>query len=120
MKKQINTKKIFAQIIFASLSSFFLLAFVHHRKAEKTITKYFLGGEYSVGDVDDPNARIEFEKAMLADPATGEIPKGIRQRELEFASTLPVVAGLKSSRATLSWINRGPWNVGGRTRGLAM
>ena len=98
----------------------FVFALIQHEKINPVTKKYFLGGEYSVGTDDNPNARIEFERMMLMDPATGEIPKDIRGRELEFAKTLPDDAEINSSRSGLPWTNRGPWNVGGRTRGLAM
>jgi hypothetical protein len=59
---------------------------------------------------------------MLRDPATNEIPRGIRQREMEFARTLPTKeaqSSLNKGQAA-SWISRGPWNVGGRTRALGI
>jgi len=52
----------------------------------------------------------------LADPNTGEIPKNIRQKEMIFAKTLPK----STSMSKANWIHRGPYNVGGRTRALAM
>ena len=60
--------------------------------------------------------RREMERQMLADPATGEIPKGIAFLERYFASTLPQAV---SERSGPDWVSRGPWNVGGRTRALA-
>jgi photosystem II stability/assembly factor-like uncharacterized protein len=67
---------------------------------------------------DDPVGREAYEIKRLVDPATGKVPENIRQRELEFAKDLPV-GNLKSINA-LGWINRGPFNVGGRTRALAI
>lgn len=60
------------------------------------------------------------EHEMLADPATGEIPAGISFRNLEFlqALTHDNAAFRKTRGAT--WSSRGPWNVGGRTRAIAV
>ena len=65
---------------------------------------------------DNPAERVVWERIRLADPTTGEIPHNIRQKEMIFAKTLPKSAAL--SKAT--WLHRGPYNVGGRTRALAM
>jgi hypothetical protein len=67
---------------------------------------------------ENPRARSEYEFAKVANPETGEIPKDIRRLELEYAETLPVSAerGLEN----ITWTHRGPFNVGGRTRALAL
>ena len=68
--------------------------------------------------------RLEYELQRLRDPETGKIPSGIRQKELEYASTLPgyisPFAKTNALSSTLNWQSRGPWNVGGRTRAFAM
>jgi hypothetical protein len=82
--------------------------------------------EAAAGTEDDPGARAEFEEMRLRDPATGLIPNGIRQKELAFAARIPSRESLdglaKFSRvaAPLVWTKRGPRNVGGRTRALAL
>jgi photosystem II stability/assembly factor-like uncharacterized protein len=57
------------------------------------------------------------EQMMLADPATGEIPANLRSREMAFYH-----ANLeqRATRSVDEWISTGPWNVGGRTRALAI
>ncbi len=57
------------------------------------------------------------EMMMLVDPSTGKLPQDYRRRELEYLNNFPY-----SSQKTTSsgWSQRGPWNVGGRTRALAM
>ena len=45
---------------------------------------------------------------MLMNPSTGNIPNGIRAKELDF------VDGLKVSSSGQNWIWRGPENIGGR------
>ncbi|MCZ2355256.1 MAG: T9SS type A sorting domain-containing protein [Bacteroidia bacterium] len=54
---------------------------------------------------------------QLRDPKTGTIPRNIRSLELRFAQTLPK---RDNKVADFVWQSRGPWNVGGRTRALAM
>lgn len=63
------------------------------------------------------NSRAEYEWMRQHDPLNGRIPSNIRALELAFASTLPK-ADERSN--PLIWEERGPWNVGGRTRGFAM
>lgn len=67
----------------------------------------------------EENAKIRkaWERMMLADPATGEIPKGIKFLERYFAKYLPIAA---HERSGADWVARGPWNKGGRTRALAI
>src|SRR5579883_1041004 len=77
---------------------------------------------------DDPRESAQFELMRTRDPATGKIPQSMRHRELQFASHLPSrereSANLaKSGTATTqsqTWIRRGPFDVGGRTRALAV
>ncbi len=80
--------------------------------------------EESFESVEDPNARAEYESRMLIDPATGRIPDNIREKELEFAKTLPKVESLSLSKSSgvnnLTWSARGPINRGGRTRALGV
>ncbi len=117
-----NQKKLLVLI-----SSFFLgaLVFFLPQVLQKTdLSKTKIYNEASLGVKDDPNARIEYERKMLADPKTGKIPEKIREKELSFAKFLPTVEdnslqkGAKIS--TLSWSARGPINRGGRTRALAI
>lgn len=88
------------------------------------------------GRKDNPELRYQFDFDRLKDPATGELPERIRERELEYVLSpnshlqddvaiqgrtedgkdIKTVAGDQVSTFT----NRGPFNVGGRTRGLAL
>ena len=82
----------------------------------------------AIGSKEDPEARAEYEWMRLRDPATGKIPKNIRKKELMYAASLPT----KESRTVLEknnnalssqvlkWDRRGPFNIGGRTRALAI
>ncbi len=71
------------------------------------------GEEYS-------DARKAWERKRLADPATGQIPPGIRSLEMAFADGLPNDLNQKTDSLSAPWTARGPWNLGGRTRAFAM
>ena len=63
--------------------------------------------------------------ATYRDPATGDIPAGIRAAEMAYAGGLPRKGdgriGLRSGPAALlDWRSVGPSNIGGRTRALAI
>ena len=66
--------------------------------------------------LDNPLERVVWERLKLMDPTTGEIPKDIRKKELIFSKTIPSTNLLSKS----NWVHRGPYNVGGRTRALAI
>jgi photosystem II stability/assembly factor-like uncharacterized protein len=74
---------------------------------------------------DQPESNAYMEWLQLRDPATNRIPRGIRQGEREFARTIPssqAGAGMMKGASVPEniWIGRGPANVGGRTRALAL
>jgi hypothetical protein len=109
----------FASILFTSS----VILMIHSEKNKKmdTVKSY---KESSVGIPDDPNARMEFERQMLADPRTGMIPDNIREKELAFAKDLPKADNIKLLKGdnvnVLTWNQRGPINRGGRTRALGI
>lgn len=78
----------------------------------------------AVPERDDPHEHADRELMRTRDPMTGRLPLDIRRRELAFASTLPsrdVDALLRASGGVdFDWHQRGPSNVGGRSRALAM
>ncbi|HIC74471.1 MAG TPA: exo-alpha-sialidase, partial [Candidatus Marinimicrobia bacterium] len=77
-----------------------------------------------IGAKEDPFARWRFDWLRTRDPQTKRIPEGIRQRELKFAKILPTAEQFRLNRGFGSrgtgWRKRGPYNVGGRTRALAV
>ena len=81
---------------------------------------------FSTGPEDDAGARDEFEFLALRDPRTNAIPRGIGRREGEFARTLPQGRARRFGSAQsqlfqeLVWTERGPNNIGGRTRAFAV
>lgn len=79
------------------------------------------------GDGQSVQGRRDFTLMKYRDPATGQIPDGIRDRELAFADRLPgstakVLASMKQGEDVQrygAWTHRGPANIGGRTRAIA-
>ena len=74
-----------------------------------------------------PASRFEFDWLRLKSPYSNTIPIGIERRALEFSKNIPIRRdindGLKRSKGfekSLEWNSRGPYNVGGRTRALAI
>ncbi|MFL1894381.1 T9SS type A sorting domain-containing protein [Aquimarina sp. 2-A2] len=84
------------------------------------------GAPKAVGD--KALERMEYEFNRLKDPYTGQLPLEIRGLELDFSKNITAGDDLQKSAATKSsrgiqfsyWKNRGPYNVGGRTRALAI
>jgi photosystem II stability/assembly factor-like uncharacterized protein len=74
----------------------------------------------SEGTGEDPLARRRYDWLRLRDPAANEIPRDIGTRELEFVKSL--ASHTKPERLTTSreWVARGPYNIGGRTKALAL
>lgn len=79
---------------------------------------------FDAGTGEDPSARAYWEWLRQRDPATGRIPAGIRQSELQFAKSLPtreyLAAFGKNEPVPLEWLSRGPLEIGGRTRALGI
>jgi hypothetical protein len=70
---------------------------------------------------DNHFARREYELMKLADPKTGRIPPDIHRLEQQFAAKLlPAWGNNNFDKAVGGLMSRGPWNVGGRTRALAI
>ena len=65
--------------------------------------------------------RQEYLFNMLKDPVSQEIPRGIRSRELNFGQELAKELAPKAKIISdMAWSEIGPYDVGGRTRGLAI
>ncbi len=85
-----------------------------------------LGIASVVGTPDQPYARNDFERLRTASPKTLKVPDNMRAKELEFARRLPKSDVLTFSRngrsnaVSLDFQSRGPANIGGRTRALAI
>lgn len=72
---------------------------------------------------EDISSRQQYELQRLAGP-DGKIPEHIREKELAFSATLPsdrsVARFGPNTQSQAVWNQRGPWNVGGRTRAFGI
>ncbi|TRX59371.1 hypothetical protein FNH22_09390 [Fulvivirga sp. M361] len=98
----------------------------------KKLAKQVNPGLRVTGKWDNPALRAAYDFARLANPGTGKIPDAFREKELNYVRSSR--SGLQNSfkrpnfsRAAFAagdqstpWVNRGPFNVGGRTRALAI
>lgn len=78
------------------------------------------GGDAAIS----PQSRREFEQMKYRNPATGQIPPNMRWKELQFARRLPgsvhQLKHIEGVQNYASFQQVGPWNIGGRTRAVAM
>ncbi len=96
-----------------------VVVFIYNGSKPATTDTFYAKAEMFLED--DPFARIEYERKMLADPVTGKIPDNIRAKELIFTSNLPTVESVSLNKGNVAaWTLRGPINRGGRTRALGI
>jgi len=108
-------------IVFAAATIFFI-------QPEKNIEDFSQARKERKAKKEYNNAaRLNQEFLMLRDPKTNKIPDNIRALELRFAEQLPKQFGtvlLKGSQVkntqALTWAERGPNNIAGRVRALAI
>jgi hypothetical protein len=84
----------------------------------KSPVPYLMSDEHlmSEGTATHFGSKYMYDYMRFRSPITGQIPPNIRQKELEFVSTLPV----NYTRTVGGWQQRGPKNVGGRTRAIGI
>lgn len=69
---------------------------------------------------DSPHERLMFEKLRSQNPSTGKLPIEYRKRELQFLFDNQDVFRSRTKAQNIDWQQTGPYNVGGRTRALAV
>ncbi|MFC1724248.1 FlgD immunoglobulin-like domain containing protein [candidate division KSB1 bacterium] len=122
-------KKLFF-IIFVVSSLLFVLTYKYLNKPEdysKYKLPYYSRFSTSPGTKKDPFARDRDQYLRLRNPRTGKIPAGISGKENDFVKTIPDIESvwrekLKKGKKvnSYSWKHRGPYNVAGRSRSLAL
>jgi hypothetical protein len=113
-----NKKNLTIFVVFVLIAA---AAIVLFQNGNKVIAEDSFYAKAEMFQKDDPYARIEHERKMLADPVTGKIPDDIRRKELKFASDLPTVESISLYKGNVAaWTLRGPINRGGRTRALGI
>jgi|GEM_PF-432355 hypothetical protein len=138
-QKSKTTTKIVAPKTQTSLPSVDEMAEDMNNGAHYNVKKVLQANDPDVkfsGRKDNPELRYQFDFDRLKDPATGEVPEGIREKELQYILSpsshlqddMAIQGktddgkGIKTAAGdqTSTFVSRGPFNVGGRTRGLAL
>lgn len=114
--------------VYMSVSLF--LAFYHPKPDPKDIVIEAPESRFFMKE--DVQSRQDYMHQLQADPKTGTIPPNIRQKELSFAKEVLAEnirdrfqfsqEGSEQNQASqlLDWKSIGPYNIGGRTRALAL
>ena len=87
---------------------------------KKSPAALHIRGLRSINNVkEDMQGRYAYQHSRLADPNTHRVPAGIRSKELTFSRQIS--ENTANQRVTeQNWAQRGPFNIGGRTRALAI
>ncbi len=141
MKTKYSRKAL--SIFFILAMTFFTVKFIPFRfnlnsaKTEKPsvvnaatkLSQNKIRSSFSPKNRNEAIERMQWEQSRLNDPKTGAIPRNIRARELEFARTIQSRSQYSFKKGTVKqlaeiyttdWTFRGPINIGGRTRALAV
>ncbi|HQG45227.1 MAG TPA: hypothetical protein PLG50_06190, partial [bacterium] len=104
-------------MILILLAGFFLTRRDHHISSQPAVGKRAA----AEGSEEDPSARSRYEWMLLSSPQTNTIPKDIGIRQNAFIHRLAEEnRRLGRLSQVLHWSNRGPANIGGRTKALAI
>ncbi len=106
-------KKIALLSLLTGLIAWAVVLTLSHSRVKSSPALRIPGG----ASEENEELREAWERRRLADPATGEIPAGIRFLERRFVASLFRNA---ADRSGSTWQKRGPFNYGGRTRALAI
>jgi photosystem II stability/assembly factor-like uncharacterized protein len=101
-----------------------LLSLLGSSPSVTEITVSFDQERHTISSKEDPQARMRFERLQLINPKTKQVPNDIRSKELAFSLTHPTRTEYETARGNKSlqesWQLAGPYNVGGRTRAIAL
>ena len=109
----IRSKKIYVLLALSAAVTWAVNSYVDFRQQSSQIS-------FKIDDSSSPDGRAEYEFNRIVDPATGEVPRNIRMRELAYASQLPKFGSGRDSELSVSFTRIGPYNIGGRTRAFAI
>ncbi len=98
----------------------FILIHPLHQSHSHNTTMGIPRSDAAEGTKEDPQARARWEYLRLRDPKTGSIPKNIGSREMAFARRLAGALTGRHVPIVSEWTSRGPVNIGGRTKALAL
>lgn len=126
LKKKKLSKRVFGlAILFAGLACVYFG--IPHSKTIQSETELerFIEAASAIGTDEDPLKRFNYEIKLQADPRTGDIPPNIYSKEKEFIKSIPTAEQFNRDHGNArqlqeDWQLAGPFNVGGRTRALAL
>lgn len=111
---------LFSVSVISSVSYFVL----PRKTSDKLEVEKIIQAPSAIGTKENTAKRFEFELRQQIDPNTGKIPDFIHKKELKFSkNVLTKEQYAKSSNGRIqiqNWTSEGPFNVGGRTRALAL
>src|SRR4030095_5788765 len=118
MKQRVIGSVIFVSIV---LASFFL---INRSKDQQQATDEYseTQEENEENEAINNYMRWKYEADMIKDPTTGEALFGLRDKEIEFASTIPqrtTSSPFARLQTQNNYLPAGPNNNGGRTRAVA-
>ncbi len=67
---------------------------------------------------DSPAARAEYERKLTADPKTGIVPRNELENSRNIMSKMIKIMDANIAIPSVTWAERGPNNIGGRTRAI--
>ncbi len=116
-----KTSFIVSTVLILSVLGFFVVDSVNRYREQKELSDhaaYIQSGQFKKDlPQSSSEGRAEYDWLRLHDPVSGGIPRGIRTLEVAYAKTLPKRDSMLDSQ---EWDFRGPFNIGGRTRALAV
>ncbi len=122
----INKKAILPLIVLAALMAVWMLPLNEEtsataKKSFKILTEAEEGEEDEEMEAENSRKRSQYEWLLTRDPKTGQIPEGIRSRELAQMRSLPVKQNgiFYSAQVNNTYAAVGPTQNGGRTRAIA-
>ncbi|OEJ99160.1 hypothetical protein A8C32_08275 [Flavivirga aquatica] len=91
-------------------------------KSLKLKSKQNQKNDKTASQIDKFSQRLFYEFDHTCNPITREVPKDIHKKEEKFVQSKKSMtySGLTNKKAISKWTNRGPYNIGGRTRALAI
>ena len=93
---------------------------LHRGRGRGQIPKFERRAAAAEGTAEDLFARGRYEWMKLRDPRTLQIPRGIGSRQNAFVNRLSERPGGRHVPLVREWTSRGPVNIGGRTKALAI
>ena len=111
MKKQFTSTVII--LLVASFFSFILFNQIINERKKHSRTSNKWEGELEYLETSGPSELAKQEYLMTRDPRTGKVPYHLLFEEYERVRDIPNV-----DPSEISWEERGPNNVGGRTRAI--